>query len=170
MCDNGIITERRFMELVVRVEPSRASLPIRIRTAAFAPTVPQLGVDISIESKVATKELLQLAILWGVTRSSTDFWQTHRSRAELVEGLQRAKASLDTDAKRQQEVQEREVDAATAAHDMTEEQRTRQRRTSLVSVQLPASCRLPVKPCHHCRPCAGAAENAGRRDVLGRPL
>jgi hypothetical protein len=103
------------------------------------PLSTQLGIDTSIESKVATKELLQLAVLWGVTRSPAEFWQTHRSRAELIEGLQRAKSTIDSDAKRQQEVQEREIDAATVAHEMSEDTRLRQRRASLVRLVLSLS-------------------------------
>lgn len=95
--------------------------------------VVQLGMDASIETKVTTKELLRLAVTWGVTKSPSEFWQTHRSRSELIEGLQRAKNRIDTDAKREQEVQERQSDAATTAQEISEETRMRLRRSSLVS-------------------------------------
>jgi hypothetical protein len=54
MCDNGIISERRFMELVADQDAS------------------------TTEAMITTAELLQLAILWGVTASVSSFWQVMR--------------------------------------------------------------------------------------------
>lgn len=48
-----------------------------------------------VERALSTRELLQLAIAWGLTGSAAEFWRTHKTKAQLVLQLRRKKAELE---------------------------------------------------------------------------
>ncbi len=37
-----------------------------------------------IEESISTRELMRLAVLWGITESAAEFWRTSKSRQDLV--------------------------------------------------------------------------------------
>lgn len=47
------------------------------------------------ETMLTTRELLELAIAWGITPSATEFWKRYKSREDLVGCLQRKKAEQE---------------------------------------------------------------------------
>ena len=53
---------------------------------------------------MTTKELLDLAVVWGITTSPAAFWKTHRNRDDLLACLQTRKLDMELEAK---EVQKR---------------------------------------------------------------
>lgn len=56
-----------------------------------------------IESSVTTRELLDLAVAWGVTPTPSEFWKTHKSRDDLVTALRRRKTELEKQALEQEQ-------------------------------------------------------------------
>jgi hypothetical protein len=52
-----------------------------------------------IQTALSTRELLELAISWGITPSASEFWKRHKSREELIRALQQRKADLEMAAK-----------------------------------------------------------------------
>jgi hypothetical protein len=67
------------------------------------------------DSALSTRELLELAIHWGITTSAVEFWKRHKSRDELVKLLQRKKESIEMQAKLQEAAPVMAAAAAAAA-------------------------------------------------------
>jgi len=64
---------------------------------------------------MSTRELLELAVHWGITTSAVEFWKRHKSRNELVKLLQRKKESIEMHAKLQEAAPVMAAAAAAAA-------------------------------------------------------
>lgn len=48
-----------------------------------------------VERSLSTRELLQLAIKWGITESAAEFWQRHKTKDQLVHQLRLRKAEME---------------------------------------------------------------------------
>ena len=48
-----------------------------------------------VERSLSTRELLQLAIKWGITQSAAEFWQRHKTKEQLVQQLRLRKAEME---------------------------------------------------------------------------
>lgn len=48
-----------------------------------------------VERSLSTRELLELAIKWGITESPAAFWRDHKTKQQLVQRLREAKAELE---------------------------------------------------------------------------
>ena len=52
-----------------------------------------------IQTALSTRELIELAISWGIAPSASEFWKRHKSRDELIRALQQKKSDMEMQAK-----------------------------------------------------------------------
>ena len=48
-----------------------------------------------LERSLSTRELMALAIRWGITTSAAQFWQQHKTKDALIRRLRLCKAELE---------------------------------------------------------------------------
>lgn len=57
----------------------------------------------TVERSLSTRELLQLAIAWGITESAADFWRDHKTKEQLILILRSKKAEIEYEPPEQEE-------------------------------------------------------------------
>jgi hypothetical protein len=85
-----------------------------------------------IQTALSTRELIELAISWGITPNAQEFWKRHKSREELIRALQQKKSDMEMAAKlAEQQLVTSPADAERAARKQ-ESKDGKKRRSSLV--------------------------------------
>ena len=56
-----------------------------------------------VERSLSTRELLQLAIGWGITESAAEFWRDHKTKEQLIMILRSKKAEIEYEPPEQEE-------------------------------------------------------------------
>jgi len=90
-----------------------------------------------IERSLSTRELMALAIKWGVTRSAAEFWREHKSKEELVQKLRQKKAELEYEAPEEEEGPMDVTDGVTERQQALDDEqlmRNQKRRNSLAEL------------------------------------